>query len=88
MLESVMEAPKTPLSEMPEEEKNAKDACEEEKNAKDVCKHYKRAFLEYLQVCAKRSVVHGNLDECLVGWGRWCIKTEEMFTSEEAREVC
>ena len=47
-----------------------------------------RAFLEYVQLCAKRNVKHESLDECLVGWGRWCIRVEEMETSEEAREAC
>ena len=51
---------------------------------KDYSKHYQvavRAFLEYLEVCAKRNVSFSSLDECLVGWGRRCIRVEEMYGS-------
>ena len=58
---------------------------------KDMNKHYKtavKAFLEYLDVCAANNVSYETLDECLVGWARWTIKSEEQYASAEVREAC
>eukprot|EP00667_Euglena_gracilis_P030859 EG_transcript_43523 len=45
-------------------------------------------FTEYMGVCAAHGVQHATLDECSLGWARWCIDARELYSTPQQQLAC
>eukprot|EP00667_Euglena_gracilis_P025067 EG_transcript_29214 len=45
-------------------------------------------FLDYMGVCAAHWAQHDSLDDCFLGWARWCIDATELYSTPEQQQVC
>jgi hypothetical protein len=45
-------------------------------------------FTEYMGVCAAHGVQHATLDDCFLGWARWCIDARVLYATPEQQLAC
>ena len=47
-----------------------------------------RSLLQFADLCKSKSANYPNLDDFMVGWGRWVIDPNHLFDTTAAREEC